>query len=96
MRISEKRLNRIIKESMEDFFRSQSSVDSFTPYSKKEAAINKAAIGHVGNPSYDNAPKANTEPREYGGYPTVGEWKEKYPNMSYGEYCWKIYGVKLR
>jgi len=95
MRISEKRLNRIIKESMEDFFKRQ-SVDSFTPYSEKEAAINKAAIGNVGNPSYDNAPKANTAPREYGGYPTVGEWQEKYPNMPYREYCWKIYGVKLR
>jgi hypothetical protein len=29
-------------------------------------------------------------------YPTTREWKEKYPNMSYGEYCYKIYGVKLR
>jgi hypothetical protein len=29
-------------------------------------------------------------------YPTTREWKEKYPNMSYGEYCYRIYGVKLR
>lgn len=29
-------------------------------------------------------------------YPTIKEWKLKYPNMTYSDYCWKIYGVKLR
>jgi len=28
--------------------------------------------------------------------PTYEEWKAKYPNMKYSEYCYKIYGVKLR
>lgn len=30
------------------------------------------------------------------GRPTYEEWKAKYPNMKYSEYCFKIYGVKLR
>ena len=86
MKISENRLNTVIRESIEDFLRSQ-SVDSFTPYTEKEAAINKAAIGRAGNRSYDKAPKANTKPRNVS-YHSYDDWKANYKpkGISWAEY----------
>ena len=63
MRISEKRINEIIKESIDnvlDFGDSKpirtfngGNVDNFTPYSKEEREQNFKGIGRMGNPSYD-------------------------------------------
>ena len=63
MRISENRLNRIIKETIDnaiefgDFEPSRGfgggNVDSFTPYSKEERERNFKGVGGMGNPSYD-------------------------------------------
>lgn len=80
-------INKVVKEAI---------VDKFTPYSPEQAKINKMGVGRMGNPSYDNAEKADISVKSNFSYPTPKEWEEKYPNMSYGEYCEKIYGVKKR
>ena len=76
MKFSEKRLNRVIKESIRDYL-NEKVVDTFTPYSEEQAAINKAAIGHVGNPSYDNASKADTAARS-ANYHSYSNWVANY------------------
>ena len=95
------KLDRIITEAIDNFLKEEAEWAEVhgsvgQPYSPEQARINKAAIGRVGNRSYDDAPKANTAVRGNFSYPSVQEWKAKYPNMSYGEYCEKIYGVKKR
>jgi hypothetical protein len=86
-RIITEAINKVVKEAV---------VDKFTPYSPEQAKINKMGVGRMGNPSYDNAEKADTSVKSNFSYPTPKEWQEKYPNMSYGEYCEKIHGVKKR
>ena len=86
MRISEKRLNQVIKESINKVLR-EGVVDTFTPYSKEQAAINKAAIGNVGNPSYDAANKANTKAKNTN-YHSYNDWVVNYKpkGISWAEY----------
>lgn len=88
-------IDKIITESINSFV-NEIVVDRFTPYTPEQAKINKMGIGRMGNPSYDNAVKANTSVKKEFIRPTYEEWKTKYPNMSYSEYCYRVYGVKLR
>lgn len=76
MKFSEKRLNKIIKESIDNFLK-EGVVDTFTDYTPKQAEINKAAIGRVGNPSYDNAKKADTAAKPTH-YKSLQDWRENY------------------
>ena len=57
------------------------------PYSKEQAAINKAAIGRVGNRSYDNAKKADTRAKNVN-YHSYDDWKANYKpkGISWKEY----------
>ena len=89
-------IDKIITEAINKVVKEAKMVDRFTPYTPEEARINKMGVGRMGNPSYDNAPKADTSVKNTFSYPTPKEWKEKYPNMPYSEYCEKIYGVKRR
>ena len=88
-------IDRIITEAINKAVR-EAVVDKFTPYTPEQAKINKMGIGRMGNPSYDNAKKADTSVKSNFSYPTPKEWKEKYSHMPYGEYCEKIHGVKKR
>ena len=88
-------IDKIITEAINKVVR-EAVVDKFTPYSPEQAKINKMGVGRMGNPSYNNAEKADTSVKSNFSYPTPKEWQEKYPNMSYGEYCEKIHGVKKR
>ena len=76
MKFSEKHLNKIIKESIDKYLK-ETVVDKFTPYDERQAAINKAAIGRVGNPSYDNAEKADTAARN-ANYHSIDDWRANY------------------
>lgn len=88
-------IDKIISESINDFV-NEVVVNKFNPYTPEEARINKLGIGRMGNPSYDSAVKADTSMKRNFERPTYEEWKTKYPQMSYREYCYKIYGVNLR
>ena len=101
MRISEKRLNRIIKESINNILK-EANVNN-APNGWTDWATTDAANGLTPEEGKMRRMQPGNAARATGGFakkdfniPTPREWKEKYPNMSYREYCWKIYGVKLR
>lgn len=86
-------IDKIISESIEQFLK-EGLVDKFTPYTPEEARINKAAIGHVGNPSYDNAEKANTSARSGHIMRGYSDWSSNYRDvLDYPSYC-KKFGVR--
>jgi hypothetical protein len=61
-------INKVVKEAI---------VDKFTPYSPEQAKINKMGIGRMGNPSYDNAKKADTAARPVN-YKSIDDWRANY------------------
>ena len=89
-------IDKIITEAINKVVKEAKIVNRFTDYSPEQAKINKMGVGRMGNPSYDNAEKADTSVKSNFSYPTPKEWKEKYSHMPYGEYCEKIHGVKKR
>lgn len=99
MEISEKRLNRIIKESIDKLIETNVGKNGWHSWAETDAANGltpeegKAIRMQPGNAARSNG--TAQKPRDFG-YPTVQEWKAKYSNIPYGEYCYKIYGVKLR
>lgn len=61
-------INKVVKEAI---------VDKFTPYSPEQAKINKMGVGRMGNPSYDNAKKADTAARPVN-YKSFDDWNANY------------------
>lgn len=64
MEINEKKLSQIIRETIDDIIEfgetkpmpsnmGGGTKGGFTPYTAKQAVINRAAIGNVGNPSWN-------------------------------------------
>jgi len=85
-------IDKIIAESIKKVIR-ETEVKQFTPYTEKEAINNKRGIGRMGNPSYDNAKKADTKPKDYvlRGYK---DYKDNYADvMDYPSYC-KKFGLR--
>ena len=102
MKFSEKRLNKIIKESIDKFLTEMDVVNNapngwtgWEETDKKNGLTPEEGKMKRMNPG--NAAKSKGSiPTGNFSHPNTKEWKEKYPNMSYGEYSEKIYGVKLR
>lgn len=69
-------IDRIITEAINKVVR-EAVVDKFTPYTPEQAKINKMGIGRMGNPSYDNAKKADTAPRPVN-YKSFEDWRTNY------------------
>ena len=94
MKISEKRLNQVIKESINkvlaeaEWTEVHGSVGE--PYDARQAAINKAAIGRVGNKSYDDAKKADTSAKHVK-YHSYEDWKANHKPKGVS---WKEYNEK--
>ena len=86
-------IDKIITEAIENFL-NEGLVDRFTPYTPEQAKINKAAIGRVGNPSYDNAKKADTSVRHNHIVRGYNDWSANYrDDLDYPSYC-KKFGVR--
>ena len=69
-------IDKIITEAINKVVR-EAVVDKFTPYSPEQAKINKMGVGRMGNPSYDNAKKADTAARPVN-YKSFDDWKANY------------------
>jgi len=69
-------IDKIITEAINKVVR-EAVVDRFTPYTPEEAKINKMGIGRMGNPSYDNAKKADTAARPVN-YKSIDDWRANY------------------
>ena len=70
-------IDRIITEAINKVVKEAKIVNRFTDYSPEQAKINKMGVGRMGNPSYDNANKADTAPRPVN-YKSLEDWRANY------------------